>query len=96
MKRASIAVIALFAGFTLAGTAFAQRHDEKPHGYDKAKAEATAAGTSETAKSTGSGGRHDEKPHGMAKKATPTPTTAKKPATAAPAVATPGNAKSEQ
>lgn len=93
MKRTSHIFVALFAGFALAGSAIAQgRHDERPHGYDKAKAQAIAAGTTEAVKTTGSGGRHDEKPHGTTKKVAP----AKSAATpsAATAAATPEAAKS--
>ena len=46
MKRNIAAVVVVLLGLGLADSAFAQaRHDEKPHGYDKAKAEATAPNT---------------------------------------------------
>lgn len=95
MKRTSHVLVALFAGFALAGTAIAQgRHDERPHGYDKAKAQAMAAGTSETVTTAGSGGRHDEKPHGMTRKVAPTKSAAQP--SAAAAAATPEAAKTGQ
>jgi hypothetical protein len=78
MNRNIISTLAVIVGLGLAGTAIAQgRHDEKPHGYDKAKAEAAAATTqSETPAATG--GRHDERPHNVKKtKATPKATDAK-------------------
>jgi hypothetical protein len=68
MKRNLAAVVVLFSTLGLAGAAFAQgRHDEKPHGYDKAKAEAAATDTTKTGTQSGAGGRHDEKPHGVKK-----------------------------
>jgi len=95
MKRTSHIFVALFAGFALAGTAIAQgRHDERPHGYDKAKAQAMAAGTPETVKTMGSGGRHDKKPHGVTKKVAPAKSAA--PPSAAAPVATPEAAKTGQ
>lgn len=67
MKIHIVAAAALAFAIGFAGPALAQgRHDDKPHGYDKAKAEASAKGMIETPAATG--GRHDEKPHGSAKK----------------------------
>ena len=77
MKRDIATAIALVIGLALAGTAWAQgRHDDRPHGYDKRKAEAAAATKPATASSTG--GRHDERPHGVSKpKTTPAATAAR-------------------
>ncbi len=99
MNRQFITTIAFLAAIGLSGTSFAQRHDEKPHGYDKNKAAATAAGTTEEVKTPGAGGRHDEKPHATAKKAAPAKTAAKpaaKPAAATPAAAPAESAKTGQ
>lgn len=74
MKRTLIATIALVAGLGLAGTVFAQRHDEKPHGYN---AQAAAAAKTEVTTPAGAGGRHDEKPHGVTKKSAPAKVAAK-------------------
>ena len=66
MKRKIVSGIALLVGLALAGAGIAQgRHDEKPHGYDKAKAEAAANGTARPQMQSSTGGRHDEKPHGV-------------------------------
>ncbi len=60
MKRKIACAIALVVGFGLVGTGFAQgRHDDKPHGYDKAKAESAANGTAKTEAQPSTGGRHD-------------------------------------
>lgn len=78
-NRIIATTIALFAAAALAGPATAQgRHDDKPHGYDKQKAAATAAKT-DKAEGPTVGGRHDEKPHGM-KKAKPAQKSADAPA----------------
>jgi|GWRWMinimDraft_16_1066024.scaffolds.fasta_scaffold149036_1 hypothetical protein len=95
MNRQLITTIAFLTAIGLSGTSFAQRHDDKPHGYDKTKAAATAAGTSEEVKTAGAGGRHDEKPHATGKKAPPAKTAAK-PAAEAPAKAPTEAAKTGQ
>lgn len=72
MNRTYLILVSMFAGLALAGSAGAQgRHDDRPHGYDKAKAKAVAAGTQNSVTTSGAGGRHDEKPHGTARKAAP-------------------------
>ena len=60
MKHAST-LIAIIAAATLSTSAFAQRHDEKPHGMTKPTATTTAQGGS-------TGGRHDEGPTSHGKK----------------------------
>jgi hypothetical protein len=89
MKSTLASAVALIVTLGLAGTAVAQaRHDEKPHGYDKAKAQAAASAPGEMPSSAGA--RHDEKPHNpaTAKPATAKSTNAKAPSTeATPAVA---------
>jgi hypothetical protein len=68
MKCNPILPLALVLSVGLAGAAVAQgRHDERPHGYNKAKAEAAAAAKVDQPAATG--GRHDERPHGAAKPA---------------------------
>jgi hypothetical protein len=68
MKRNVAAAVAMLVSLGLAGVAVAQaRHDEKPHGYDKAKADAAATDTTNAGTPSGAGGRHDEKPHGVKK-----------------------------
>ena len=63
MKRASIAAMVIVLGAALASGAFAQRHDEKPHGSSK-----PSATSKEGEYEPMPGGRHDEKPHGPRKK----------------------------
>jgi hypothetical protein len=57
MKRPLFSLIAFIVGVGLAGAAFGQRHDEKPHGYNAQAVAATAAGTPVLA-STGTGAAH--------------------------------------
>ena len=93
MKSFSISLIALFASAVFATSAVAQgRHDDRAHGYDKAQAEAIAAGKTATVKNTGSGGRHDEKPHATAKRVSP----ATAPKSIAPAETLPNDALTAQ
>ena len=88
MARYTTLKIILLASATMAQG----RHDEKPHGYDQAKAEAATANKVVTP--SGTGGRHDEKPHGVTKaKKTPKAMDAK--STAARAAAS-GPAKTEK
>jgi hypothetical protein len=63
MKSKSLATLTMVLGIALSTSAFAQRHDEKPHGEGKPSTESV----DKERVPTGSG-RHDEKPHGMKKK----------------------------
>lgn len=93
MKSISISLITLFASAVFVTSAVAQgRHDDRPHGYDKAKAEAIAAGKTDTVTTSGSGGRHDEKPHATAKRVSP----ANAPKSTAPTEAPPKDALTAQ
>ncbi len=97
MKRKNVTAIALVLALGIAGSVLAQgRHDEKPHGYDKAKVEAASKGAVKPEAQSSAGGRHDEKPHGV-KNAKPKPTAT--PVAVTPAkegAAVPGSGKSAQ
>jgi hypothetical protein len=85
MKRKLASAIAFLVGLGLAGAGIAQgRQDEKPHGYDKAKAEAAAKDTPKPQAQSAAGGRHDEKPHGV-KQTKSAPKTMSKPTDGNPA-----------
>jgi hypothetical protein len=72
MKRNHDLAIALILSLGLAGAAFGQgRHDERPHGYNQAKAEAAAKAAAKVDQPSATGGRHDERPHGAAKATSP-------------------------
>jgi hypothetical protein len=68
MKPILTAVAAVILGMSLALTAAAQRHDEKPHGSTK-----PSASTESYESVPVSGGRHDERPHGARKPAAKKP-----------------------
>jgi hypothetical protein len=69
MKPILTAVAAVILGMSLALTAAAQRHDEKPHGSTKPSASSTEGMEPVPM----SGGRHDERPHGQRKPAAKKP-----------------------
>lgn len=62
MKSKSLTVLTIVLGIALSTSAFAQRHDEKPHGMGKESTESVDK------RVPAGSGRHDEKPHGMKKK----------------------------